>query len=370
MLATSAILLILGLAAGYRELGAVAGAGLLAVLLAACWTGLPPRLEVDRRMEPQRVGRGDFCRALIDLHTASRRTRTLSVTDRISGPAGVRIMGVPPIRVRGGVPARTGYELPTDRRGLLTVGPVRVARRDLFGLCGVDRAIGGTAQLLVRPRWHPLRGVPTGVSRSLDGVADTALHGSITFHTLREYQIGDDLRQVHWRTSARIGALMVREHIDTALPALLLLVDDRAESYVDDPSAVEEAIEAAASILVASGRDGLPVVLRLASGASAATSSVAAAGAGLDLLAQVQLVAGVDLPTTLRLHRAEQPGETLVFVTGPATDLRAVLAVRNEYAQVVVVILGATAAPPPAEVTVVLAATAAEFAHHWNGMLR
>src|SRR5258705_483069 len=168
--------------------------------------------------------------------------------------------------VRGGIPARTGYDLPTDRRGLLSVGPLWVGRRDLFGLCGTDRPIGQTARLLVRPRWHPLRGVPLGVSPSLEGVADAALHGSITFHSLREYQLGDDLRQVHWRTSARVGTLMVREHIDTALPRLLLLVDDRAESYLDDADAVEEAIEAGASILVAAGQAGLPVSLRLASG--------------------------------------------------------------------------------------------------------
>ncbi|GAB3856475.1 DUF58 domain-containing protein [Dactylosporangium cerinum] len=367
------MLLVLGLTVGYRELAAVAGAGLVAVLLAACWVTLPLRLTVDRRIEPQQVGRDDPCRAVVDLRTASRRTRTVVIADRISGPAGVRAATVPPIRVRGGTPARAGYDLPTDRRGLLMVGPVRVSRRDLFGLCEGDRAIGGTARLLVRPKWHPLRGVPAGLSPSLDGVADAALHGSITFHALREYQIGDDLRQVHWRTSARIGTLMVREHIDTALPRLLLLVDDRAESYTGDPDAVEETIEVAASILVAAGQAGLPMALRLASGARspADTDAVGGAGAGLDLLAQVQPVAGVDLSTTTHRLRLENAGDTLVFVTGPDADLRPVLAARSGYAQVVVVILGAvTAAAPPAEVTMILATTAAEFVHNWNGTLR
>lgn len=395
VLAASGILLVLGLTVGYRELAAVAGAGLLAVIVAAGWVGLPPRLVVDRTVEPQRVGRGDPCRAVIDLRATGRGTRVLTVADRIDGPAGVRAIAVPPIRVRGVIPARTGYDLPTDRRGLLTVGPMRVTRRDLFGLCGTDRPIGPTAHLLVRPRWHVLRGVPLGVSPSLDGVADAALHGSITFHSLREYNLGDDLRQVHWRTSARVGALMVREHIDTALPRLVLLVDDRAESYLDDAASVEEAVEAAASILVAGGQAGLPVALRLASGprstdesgtvarsrparprtdakpAAPPTESRLTLGAGLDLLAQAQPVTGVDLSTTMHRLRMESAGDTLVFVTGPHADLPAVLAARTGYARLVVVVLGATtAAQPPADVTMVIARTAREFVDIWNGMLR
>jgi len=366
VLAASAAFLALGLAVGYRELAAVGSVGIVTVVLAACWVGLPPRYAVDRTITPPRLSRGERCQAVIDLHSASRGSRVLTIADRIRGPGGDRVVPVSPVRVRGGMPARTGYDVPTDRRGLLTVGPLWVGRRDMLGLCGTNRAVGETARLLVRPRWRLLRGVPLGASPSLDGATDGALHGSIAFHALREYQLGDDFRHVHWRTSARVGTLMVREHIDTARPRLVLLLDDRGESYRGDAVAVEEAVEAAASVLVTAGQNGLPVMLCLVSGARSADP----AGAGLDLLAQVQPCDGLDLVAAMHGLRVENTGDTLVMVTGPGADLAPVTAARTSYARVVVVVLGgvATTAAPLAGVTLIAATTAVEFADRWNGM--
>jgi uncharacterized protein (DUF58 family) len=76
-----------------------------------------------------------------------------------------------------------------------------------------------------------MQAVPAGISRSLDGRLDRVPHGAITFDTLREYVIGDELRHVHWRTSARVGELMVREHVDTSPARIVVLLDDRIESW-------------------------------------------------------------------------------------------------------------------------------------------
>ena len=115
----------------------------------------------------------------------------------------------------------------------MPVGPLRVTRHDPLGLVAVARGHGETVRVWVHPRIHPLTAVPAGVARSLDGRVDRVPHGSITFDTLREYVIGDELRHVHWRTSARVGELMVREHLDTSLPRMVVLLDDRSESYPD-----------------------------------------------------------------------------------------------------------------------------------------
>ncbi len=85
-----------------------------------------------------------------------------------------------------------------------------------------------SATVWVHPRIHPLTAVPGGAARSLDGRVDRVPHGTITFDSLREYVVGDELRRVHWRTSARVGELMVREQLDTSLPRLVVLLDDRA----------------------------------------------------------------------------------------------------------------------------------------------
>jgi uncharacterized protein (DUF58 family) len=365
VLTASLTTLVLGLTVGYRELTTLGGVGTLAVALAAGWVALPMRLAVDRSVEPDRVARDDPCCAVLNLHSASRRTRVVTVADRVRGPAGERSVTAAPMRVRGGMPARATYDLPTDRRGLLTVGPLWIATRDPLGLCGSRRSLGAEVRLLVRPRWHPLRGVPLGVAPSLDGPTDAALHGTIVFHTLREYQLGDDLRHVHWRTSARLGTLMVRQHIDAAQARLALLVDDRAESYLDDAGVVEEAIEVAASLVVAAQRTGLALLLGLTSWAEATDEPAA----GLDLLARAQPRRDVDPVVAMHRLRMASAGATLVFVTGPGSDIRPVLADRAAYAELVVVMLGTTVASAPADITLLAVATAADFADSWERLL-
>jgi uncharacterized protein (DUF58 family) len=287
----------------------------------------------------------------------------LTLTDRVRASDGERLVPVGPLPARGGIPSRFEYELPTDRRGMLNVGPLSVDRRDPLGLCRADRVVGAVASLLVLPRWHRLRGVPRGTSPSFEGVADAARHGSITFHSLREYQWGDDLRHVHWRTSARAGSLLVREYIDAAWPRLVLLVDNRAEAYPGDDDAAEDALEAAASILVAAGDAGLPVTLRLAGGPEVASTT----GAGLELLALARVVDGVSLAATMRRLPADDPPGELVIVTGSKAELGPIVAARRGYARVVVVSFGSTqtALASPVGVTVLRAASVAEFVTCW-----
>ena len=78
--------------------------------------------------------------------------------------------------------------------------------------------------------------------------------------------IGDDLRMVHWRTTALTGTLMVRKHVDTNRPQVVILLDDRRASYSEE-GWFEEAVEAAASLLEAALRTGAPVRLDYVSGA-------------------------------------------------------------------------------------------------------
>ena len=108
------------------------------------------------------------------------------------------------------------------------------------------------------------------MARSLDGRVDRVPHGTITFDSLREYVVGDELRRVHWRTSAKVGELMVREQLDTSLPRLVVLLDDRAAAHPARGDGVaetfESACEAAASIVAAAVREDLPVTLLLVAG--------------------------------------------------------------------------------------------------------
>jgi uncharacterized protein (DUF58 family) len=247
-----------------------------------------------------------------------------------------------------------------------------VTRRDPLGLAALARSQGGTAQVWVYPRIHPLTAVPAGVARSMDGRLDRVPHGSITFDTLREYVVGDELRRVHWRTTARVGELMVREHLDTSLPKIVVLLDDRAASH-PDPDTFESACEAAASVVAAAVREDLAITLHLASGSAVGTGGRSPTGSRdfLDLLAEASLHSGAELDTATKRLRQQRLGDTLVYLTGPSgrDDLGMVGALRGPYPSVVVGVFGAAEPTNAGGGLVVLDADDGEtFAAEWDGV--
>ncbi|MEU7997584.1 DUF58 domain-containing protein [Micromonospora sp. NPDC049060] len=373
LLVAAVVLLGVGFRFAYPELtllGAAAGIAVGYAVLSAAWR---PRLEVTRSADPDRVARGEPAAMTLTVRNAGRlRAASLVAEDR----CGDRSVPVPLLRLRPGRGTTVRYEVPTARRGVVPVGPLRVTRRDPLGLVALARPYGGTVPVWVHPRVHPLNAVPTGAGRSLDGRVDKVPHGSITFDSLREYVVGDELRRVHWRTSARVGELMVRENVDTSLPRIVVLLDNRAAAHPDRLDGVaesfESACEAAASVLVAAYREDLPVVLLLV--APEPAGGDAAAQGPLDRLAAAELADGGDLqPATGRLRR-ERLGDTLVFLTGPGgrEDLGTVGALRAAYPSVVVGVFGATEPAPSgaAGLVVIDAADGAAFAAEWDGVRR
>ncbi|HYN92953.1 MAG TPA: DUF58 domain-containing protein, partial [Pilimelia sp.] len=321
LLAAGVAALVAGFAFGYPELTLLGTAALLAVGIAAAYAAWRPALGVRRAADPDRVPRGDACAVTLTVRNASRyRAATLVAEDR----CGDRTVPVPLVRLRPGRDTDVGYPVPTVRRGVVPIGPLRVTRRDPLGLVAVGRSCGDVTHVWVYPRVHPLTAVPAGVARSMDGRVDRVPHGSLTFDTLREYVIGDELRRVHWRTSARVGELMVREQLDTSLPRIVVLLDDREAAY---PGAVrgaaeefESACEAAASVVAAAVREELPVALHLVSGAAVGGDGRRAVGGRpyLDALAEAVLHAGgpAGLGEAADRLRHRPAGDTLVFLTG------------------------------------------------------
>ncbi|MFC7550729.1 DUF58 domain-containing protein [Plantactinospora sp. GCM10030261] len=391
LLVSGAVLLLIGITFDYAELTVLGAAAAIAVgcgLAQALWR---PRLDVTRRAEPDRVGRGDPATMTLTIRNRGRlRAATLIAHDR----CGTRPVPVPLLRLRPGHDTTVGYPVPTTRRGVIAIGPLRITSRDALGLVTLARSCGGIADVWVHPRIHPLGAVPAGVSRSMDGRVDAVPHGSITFDALREYVVGDELRRVHWRTSARVGELMVREHVDTSLPRIVVLLDDRAAAHptiVDGVAETfESACEAAASVVTAAHRESLPVTLFLVS--STAEPDGTDSGPFLDRLAAATLhpapghrtSAGpatsrtgdpsrVLAATTNRL-RQERLGDTLVFLTGPGAgaDLGRVTALRGAYPSVVVGIFGADGDVPTTlpGLVVIDAADGTEFAAEWDGVRR
>ena len=359
ILAAAILLTALGFEFGYPDLAILGAAAVLALLTAAGFAVWRPRLDVTRVAEPDRVARGEPAHMTLTVRNASRlRAASLIATDRCGG----RDVPVPLLRLRPGRDTTEHYPVPTDRRGVVPVGPLRVTRGDPLGLVTLSRGYGGTTAVWVHPRIHLLRAVPAGMARSLDGRIDKVPHGTITFDSLREYVVGDELRRVHWRSSAKAGELMVREQLDTSEPTIVVLLDDRAGAH-PDPESFETACEAAASIIAAAVREDLPVGLHLVSGERT--------GSYLDVLTEVTPTGG-DLTARIRILRSRRLGDTLVFLTGPGAlgDLGAVSGLRGPYPVVITGLFGDRDAAPVAgdQMIVIEAEDGAQFAAAWDGV--
>ncbi len=168
------------------------------------------------------------------------------------------------------------YQVRSDVRGRFEIGPMSVRVSDPFGLVELGRSFHSTATLTVTPRTVPLPPIPLGGAwtGSGDNRPRAFAIGSAEDVTVREYRRGDDLRRVHWRSSARVGELMVRREEQPWQSRATLFVDNRMSAHQGQgiASSLESAVSAAASIAVHLGQRGFTVRLVTASGDDLSTT--------------------------------------------------------------------------------------------------
>ncbi len=253
------VLVGLGFLLGYPAVVALAVAPLLLVAMALFMVGRRPGGNLRRAIEPSQLTRGETATALItSVNSRVTPTGVVEALDSIGGqPVEVLIPPVPPRRE-----VTVSYRFVPLRRGELHLGPVTLERRDPWGLFVRRATASAEMTVLVHPRVLPVEVALAGNRIGQEGgTADRDVLGSNQFHTLREYVIGDELRQIHWRSSARVGKLMVKQLVDNPLPRALVVLDNDIRSY-RRPLDFEEAVDAAASIGSAIVQAGLPVSLR------------------------------------------------------------------------------------------------------------
>jgi uncharacterized protein (DUF58 family) len=314
------------------------GVGLLALVLLAIFVAVRPSpLSIDRAIQPARVPKGSPAIAVLTFANRGRRTVGVTVANQPFGGAMVRTV-IPKLR-RGERGLRT-YRLPTRQRGIFDVGPVEVTRRDSFELFRTSRRYGDIERIWVYPRVLGFRPLPTGQTRHLEGPSsDTSPQGNITFHRLRDYVVGDDLRLVHWRSSARTGRLVVKHNVDTSQPYTVVLLDQRPGRYTAE--SFESAVDVTASVLVTSSAGKAPVELRLTDSTMMGGPRLRDVTPLIDHLTGVQADDAGDLKTQLLALRRARGGTSLVVVTGvlDRDELPYVASLRRRFDRLVVVSL-------------------------------
>lgn len=252
----AAALIALGRFLGLPELFAVGAAVGLLVVACGIWVARRPvDVVVSRSVRPSRVHAGNPCTVEIQLRNRARRpTPVLRLRDPVTGTAGADLL-IAPIPVRGTTTA--AYRLPTSQRGLLTVGPMNLEIADPFGLTASGNRAARSVEVTVLPHVDDVPPLPRTVGPDPDGGAETASLGRVgeDFAALRPYVIGDDLRRVHWPSSARThDDLLVRQDDIPWQGRLCVVLDLRRDAH--DHDTIERAVSATASILRAHLRRG------------------------------------------------------------------------------------------------------------------
>lgn len=244
-------------------------AGLLAValpLLAAVVLARSQyRLALGRVLTPATVPAGSHAEVRLTFTNEGRTpTGILRLEEQLPYALGPR-----PRFVLDGVSRgwrrQVRYQVRCEQRGRFTIGPMRVQVGDPFGLVALQREFSSTASLLVTPRTVdlPSGSLPSGWSGSGEERPRSFATGTAEDVTVRSYRRGDDLRRVHWRSSARSGELMVRREEQPWQARATLLLDDRAEAHrgTGASSSWEAAVSATASIGLHLIRQGYAVHL-------------------------------------------------------------------------------------------------------------
>jgi uncharacterized protein (DUF58 family) len=298
-------------------------AALLAVLplLAAAYVGRSRyKLACTRSLEPHRVPVGASSRVVLRLQNMSRLpTGTLLLEDRLPYALGSRPRVVLE-RLGAHQASSVAYTVRADVRGRYEVGPLVVRLTDPFGLCELTRSFPSVDKLTVIPQVVALPSVRltgeytgTGDSRA----RSVAVHGEDDAAT-REYRRGDDLRRVHWKSTARVGELMVRREEQPWESKATVVLDTRQSAHRGEgPTAsFEWAVSAAASITVHLRAAGYK--LRLVTDAGVDADAIEAVGEGtlLDHLADVKLTPRGDISLLVDRVRRRSDGGLVIAVLG------------------------------------------------------
>jgi uncharacterized protein (DUF58 family) len=247
---------LVGYLLGWVELVVVAYTGFSLLLVGVFFLLGRNSYDVGLSLDRDRVVAGDSAHATLTVRNPER-FRLPPVKSEVPVGGGLAEFYL------GGIPALGStsrvFSVPTARRGVVRVGPVRTVRADPVGLLRREYEWTTYLDLFVHPVTVPIPATSTGLIRDLEGNPTRDLTSSdVSFHALREYSPGDDRRHIHWKSTARTGALMVRQFEETRRSHLLIALSLASADYHSEEE-FELAVSVAASIGIRAIRDARDV---------------------------------------------------------------------------------------------------------------
>lgn len=350
MLAAGGALVVTAVLAGQRDLlwpgiflAAIPPVGVFVALTAG-------RLEVRRAVHPADVPVGQPATCTLQLHKPRPGPGMVTTVSDTVPPA---LGDDPPIAVLGFGWGRStrqlSYEVRPRWRGRHLIGPLSRHSTDPFGVARHRRVLHGRTDLIATPRVYPLPAL--NQAAGVGSATESALPRTTLVGTddvlIRGYRPGDDVRRIHWRSTARTGELMVRREELAWDPGVVVIIDNRSRCFQTTPPdpRLEWLVSAAASIVLhlqasgyaatlvdTSGRvlrpepgdSGRAVLLYLAELRTSSAPTLDRALAGTHLRSaedvMIALLGGLDAADAAALHQVGRDRRTRWAIVLPQGD--------------------------------------------------
>lgn len=315
------------------------GAGSLVLLVASrAWVANAPwDVRISRTIRPSRLPEGAEAKVLVAARNYDRRrSPVVVVRDRFEGGHVAATFAVAPLEP--GDARGASYRLPAARRGLYRLVALEVELSDPFGLARVKRVGAPGGSLTVHPRVESIAqsSIPSDSDRDRRVPLPVLGRGGDEFYGLREYVPGDDLRHVHWVSTARVDEIMIRQPENLWRGRTTIVVDERSEAH--NAQTFEGALSAAASLAVSTLRSGMQARVVATGGTDTGYGS----GPGheatvLDTLAVASARHGVGLWEEVRFADLSGPIVLITTDAASAEEVGAVLRTAGRSSAAVVV---------------------------------
>ncbi len=307
---------ILGATMAWKELF-IPGVAVLTIVVTAFISSLRRlrcHVEIDVPLKRVAVGE-DIAGTVIVDSDPDKALRSIQL--RLA--AGPHILTLWTPRLKAGQRHSEPFIISTSKRGVLNVGPVEAVHADALGMARRVKSRSSEVEVFVHPKTIRMTGAAVGYLRDIEGISTQDLSSSdVSFRALRDYAPGDDRRMIHWRTSARIGRLMIRQFEETRRAHLLIVFDLDVMSWRDDDE-FEDAVSAVASL----ARGALDESVMVAVVTQEGMLNTATALRALDSLTEVMLLeAYEDLAQTAHFAAAQvSQASVSVVVTGSGVSV-------------------------------------------------
>ncbi|WP_223695084.1 DUF58 domain-containing protein [Leifsonia poae] len=245
MVAVAVLALLFGYSYGWTEAVVIGWTAVAMLLVATVYLAGRNVYDVTLSLPANRVVVGDRAPGEVQVRNPGRR-RLAGV--RVEVPVGEGLAEFASPSLARDETHSDVFIVPTSRRGIVPIGPVRTVRADPVGLLRREVVWAESLDLFVHPRTIAIPSMSTGFVRDLEGAPTRDLTASdVAFHALREYLPGDERRNIHWKSTAKTGSYMVRQYEETRRSHLLVALSLSTDDYATDEE-FELAVSATGSL--------------------------------------------------------------------------------------------------------------------------